>query len=137
MAARLLKYAVVYLMLGMGMGMAMGITHHFEYAPVHAHINLLGWASLALVAMIYHAYPQAALTALARWHYRLHVTGLPIFMIGQFLLLSDRGRVEWLVATGAAITFAGIALFAVNLLKTLAAAKRAGALSGTAGSTRL
>ena len=48
MAIRFLKFAVVYLMLGMGMGMAMGITHHFEYAPVHAHINLLGWASLAL-----------------------------------------------------------------------------------------
>ncbi len=137
MAIRFLKFAVVYLMLGMGMGMAMGITHHFEYAPVHAHINLLGWASLALVAMIYHAYPQAALTALARWHYRLHVTGLPIFMIGQFLLLSNHGRVEWLVATGAAITFAGMALFAINLMKTLAAEQRAGEISAKAGSASL
>jgi cbb3-type cytochrome oxidase subunit 1 len=137
MAARLLKFAVVYLMLGMGMGMVMGITHHFEYAPVHAHINLLGWASLALVAMIYHAYPKAAQTALARWHYRLHVTGLPIFMVGQFLLLSNHGRVEWLVAAGAAITFAGIALFAVNLMKTLAAEQRAGGLPSSAGSARL
>ena len=135
MAIRFLKFAVAYLMLGMAMGMAMGITHHFEYAPVHAHINLLGWASLALVAMIYHAYPQAALTVLARWHYRLHVTGLPIFMIGQFLLLSHHDGVEWLVGTGAAITFAGLALFAVNLLRTLAAAQRAGALPGT-GSAR-
>jgi hypothetical protein len=42
---------------------------------------------------------------------------------------------EWLVGTGAAITFAGLALFAVNLLRTLAAAQRAGALSGT-GSAR-
>ena len=131
MAIRFLKFAVVYLMVGMGMGMAMGITHHFEYAPVHAHINLLGWASLALVAMIYHAYPQAALTGLARWHYRLHVAGLPIFMIGQFLLLSHHERVEWLVATGAAITFAGLALFAVNLMRILAAAQHAGASSGT------
>lgn len=136
MAIRFLKFAIVYLMLGMGMGMAMGITHHFEYAPVHAHINLLGWASLALVAMIYHAYPQAALTALARWHYRLHVTGLPIFMIGQFLLLSHHERVEWLVATGAATTFVGLALFAVNVMRTLAATQRAGGLSGTAGNAR-
>jgi cbb3-type cytochrome oxidase subunit 1 len=135
MAIRFLKFAVVYLMLGMAMGMAMGITHHFEYAPVHAHINLLGWASLALVAMIYHTYPQAALTVLARWHYRLHVTGLPIFMIGQFLLLSHHEGVEWLVGTGAAITFTGVALFAVNLLRTLAAAQRAGALPCT-GSVR-
>jgi cbb3-type cytochrome oxidase subunit 1 len=135
MAIRFLKFAVVYLMLGMGMGMAMGITHHFEYAPVHAHINLLGWTSFALVAMIYHTYPQAALTVLARWHYRLHVAGLPIFMIGQFLLLSHHEGVEWLVGTGAAITFAGLALFAVNLLRTLAAAQRAGALPGT-GSAR-
>ena len=135
MAIRFLKFAVAYLMLGMGMGMAMGITHHFEYAPVHAHINLLGWASLALVAMIYRTYPQAASTVLARWHYRLHVIGLPIFMIGQFLLLSHYDGMEWLVGTGAAITFAGLALFAVNLLRTLAAAQRAGALPGT-GSVR-
>ena len=86
--------------------------------------------------MIYHAYPQAALTALARWHYRLHVTGLPIFMIGQFLLLSHHERVEWLVAAGAAITFVGLALFAVNLMRTLAATQRAGGLSGTAGNAR-
>jgi cbb3-type cytochrome oxidase subunit 1 len=137
MATRLLKFAVVYLMLGMGMGMAMGITHHFEYAPVHAHINLLGWASLALVAMIYNAHPSAAQTGLARWHYRLHVTGLPIFMIGQFLLLSNHGRFEWLVAVGAAITFAGIALFAVNLMRTLAAEQRVGGVSGAAGSAPL
>jgi len=136
MADRFLKFAVVYLMLGMGIGMAMGITHHFEYAPVHAHINLLGWASLALVAMIYHAYPQAALTVLARWHYRLHVTGLPIFMLGQFLLLSHHDHLEWLVGTGAAITFVGLALFAVNLMRTLAAVQRAGAFPGTAGSAR-
>jgi len=136
MAVRFLKFAVVYLMLGMGIGMAMGITHHFEYAPVHAHINLLGWASLALVAMIYHAYPQAALTVLARWHYRLHVTGLPIFMVGQFLMLSHHEGVEWLVGSGAAVTSVGLALFAVNLMRTLAAAQRVGALSGAAESAR-
>jgi len=63
-------------------------------------------------------------------------TGLPIFMVGQFLLLSHHGRLEWLVGTGAAITFVGLALFAVNLMRTLAAAQRAGAFSGTAGSAR-
>ena len=41
-------------MLGVAMGVAMGVTHRFEYAPVHAHINLLGWVSLGLFALIYH-----------------------------------------------------------------------------------
>ena len=136
MAIRLLKFALVYLMVGMAMGMAMGITHHFEFAPVHAHINLLGWASLALAAMIYHAYPEAALTGLARWHFRLHVAGLPVFMVGQILLLSNHEHVEWLVATGAAVTFAGLALFTVNLFAHLAAAQRTRGPLATAGSSR-
>jgi cbb3-type cytochrome oxidase subunit 1 len=136
MAIRLLKFALVYLMIGMAMGMAMGITHHFEFAPVHAHINLLGWASLALAAMIYHAYPQAALTGLARWHFRLHVSGLPIFMVGQLLLLSGHEQMEWLVATGAVITFAGLALFTVNLFTQLAAAQRTRGSLAAAGGPR-
>lgn len=124
MVIRCLRFAVVYLMLGVGMGIAMGVSHRFEYAPVHAHINLLGWVSLALFALIYHLHPQAAATRLARWHFWLHNIGLPIFMVSLFLLRGGMERAGTFVGIGASVTFAGLALFAVNLMRTLAVANR-------------
>lgn len=38
---------------GMGLGIWMGIAHDFTLAPVHAHINLLGWVTLSLFGL-YH-----------------------------------------------------------------------------------
>ena len=50
-----LATAAFCLVCGVGMGIAMGITHDFHLAPVHAHLNLLGWASLALMGLTYRA----------------------------------------------------------------------------------
>lgn len=38
---------------GIGLGIWMGIAHDFTLAPVHAHINLLGWVTLSLYGL-YH-----------------------------------------------------------------------------------
>ncbi|HET7524816.1 MAG TPA: hypothetical protein VFK10_02640 [Burkholderiaceae bacterium] len=114
----------MYLMLGVGMGVAMGVSHRFEYAPVHAHVNLLGWVSLGLFALIYHVLPRAAMTRLARWHFWLHNTGVPVFMVSLFLLRSGVERAETFVRIGGSVTFIGLMLFAINLLRTLATASQ-------------
>ncbi len=54
MSARFLKIAVVYFVIGAVVGLYMGITATFTQAPVHAHLNLLGWVSLAVIGLIYH-----------------------------------------------------------------------------------
>ena len=125
MVIRCLGFAAVYLIVGVAMGVAMGISHRFEYAPVHAHVNLLGWASLALFALIYHMRPSAGATRLASWHFWLHNTGLPLFMVSLFLLRSGVERAETWVRVGGGITFVGLVLFAVNLLRDLWTARRA------------
>lgn len=38
---------------GMGLGIYMGIAKDFTLAPVHAHINLVGWVTLSLYGL-YH-----------------------------------------------------------------------------------
>ena len=48
MGLRFLQIAVVYLVIGASLGLYMGLTEVFILAPVHAHLLLLGWASLAL-----------------------------------------------------------------------------------------
>lgn len=42
-----IKAAVVYLVMGVGLGIYMGASGDHVMVPVHAHLNLLGWASLA------------------------------------------------------------------------------------------
>jgi cbb3-type cytochrome oxidase subunit 1 len=37
--------------------------------PTHAHMNLLGWASMTLYAVVYRVWPEAARSPLAAWHF--------------------------------------------------------------------
>jgi len=122
MGLRFLKIAVVYLVLGATLGLEMGIRQQFALAPVHAHLLLLGWASLALAGTIYHLYPDAAATRLARVHFWLHNAGLPAFMIGLALVLSQR---EWalpITVIGAITVLLGLFVFAANVLLNAKAA---------------
>ncbi|MEP7329040.1 MAG: cytochrome-c oxidase [Betaproteobacteria bacterium] len=116
MGIRFLKLAVVYLFIGASLGLIMGITQKFTLAPVHAHLVLLGWASLALAGLIYHHYPAAASTRLARYHFWLHNLGLPVFMIALGLVLSGVEAAGPLLGIAATTVLVGLALFTTNVL---------------------
>ena len=116
MGLNLLRIAVVYLFIGALMGLAMGITQKFVLAPVHAHLLLLGWASLALAGIVYHLYPPASATRLARLHFWLHNLGLPVFMIGLALLLTGTEAGGPITGTGATVVLIGLALFTTNVM---------------------
>lgn len=116
MGLQFLKIAVVYLFVGALLGLIMGITQKFALAPVHAHLLLLGWASLALAGLIYHLYPAAANTLLARIHFWLHNLGLPVFMVGLALLLTGSESAGAIVGISASVVLIGLAVFAANVL---------------------
>ena len=116
MGTRLIKIAVVYLFVGALVGMFMGITQKFVLVPVHAHLVLLGWATLALAGIIYHLYPAAAATRLARIHFWLHNLGLPVFMVSLALMLSGLEAAGPGIAIGAVTVLIGLALFMTNVL---------------------
>lgn len=116
MGLTLLKIAVVYLVVGGSLGLGMGITQKFALAPVHAHLVLVGWASLALAGLIYHVYPAASTTRLARIHFWLHNLGLPVFMAGLALVLSGNEAVLPVLATAATVVLVGLFVFAANVL---------------------
>jgi len=116
MGLRFLQIAVVYLLIGAVLGLIMGITQKFVLAPVHAHLLLLGWASLALAGIIYHLYPAAASTALARTHFWIHNLGLPVFMVGLGMLLTGTESAGVVVAVSASVVLLGLAVFAANVL---------------------
>ena len=56
--------APVYVLIGMGFGIFMGATQNFTLAPAHAHLNLIGWVTMALYGTFY-ALAREASTKLA------------------------------------------------------------------------
>jgi cbb3-type cytochrome oxidase subunit 1 len=116
MGLRFLKIAVVYLFVGAILGGVMGFTQQFTLAPVHAHLLLLGWASFALAGLVYHLYPAASTTLLARIHFWLHNLGLPVFMVALAMLLTGHESAGPLVGISASVVIVGLAAFAVNML---------------------
>jgi hypothetical protein len=117
MGLNFLKIAVVYLFLGALLGLIVGIMQNFALVPVHAHLLLLGWASLALAGLMCHLYPAASITRLARIHFWLHNLGLPVFMIGLgFYLATGREGLVPIVVVGATTVLVGLAIFATNVL---------------------
>lgn len=116
MGLRLLKIAVVYLLVGALFGLYMGVTQKFTLAPVHAHLLLLGWASLALAGLVYHLYPLAAETGLARMHFWLHNLALPVFMASLALLLGGSEAAGPVVAVSASVVLLGLIALVANVL---------------------
>jgi hypothetical protein len=115
MAIRFIKIAVIYLVLGVALGLYMGMTTQFTLTPVHAHFNLLGWASLALCGLVYAAFPAAAETRLAKWHFWLHNLGLPPLMIALALMLTGHAAMGPVVGVLSMVVAAGILLFVINV----------------------
>jgi cbb3-type cytochrome oxidase subunit 1 len=123
MALRFLKIAVVYLFIGAVLGLVMGISQRFTLAPVHAHLLLLGWASFALVGLVYHLYPAAAETRLASIHFWLHNLGLPVFMVALGMLLTGNESAGPFVGISATVVILGLASFVTNVLMNVKPAR--------------
>lgn len=121
MGIKFIKVSVVYFVIGVLLGMYMSIVHDYALTGVHAHVNLLGWASFALSGVIYCLFPEAGRSMLAKIHFWLHNIGLPLMMIGLTLLLSGMPSFEVLIPIGATLVVLSVILFAVNALKNIRA----------------
>jgi hypothetical protein len=110
-----LLLATFLLICGAVLGIVMGAREDFQLVPVHAHLNLAGWASLALFGLTYRAYPELAATRLARWHFIVSAIGSALLPIGIGLAvlraqpdLAIFASILWLV---------GVLMFFVQLLR--------------------
>lgn len=110
-----LKVAVLYLMLGVAMGIAMGASQNFTLRPVHAHVNLLGWTTLAIAGLIYSVFPQAGESYLARAHFWLMNLSMPVMMVALSLLLMGNVVLVPVLAASEIVAALGIVAFAANL----------------------
>jgi hypothetical protein len=65
----------LYLVAGMLLGIVMGIRQDFQLAPVHAHVNLVGFAAHSVFGLVYKAWPSLKEGAMAIAQFWLFVVG--------------------------------------------------------------
>lgn len=113
---------------GMIMGMAMGAAENFTLMPVHAHLNLLGWVSLALMGGFYALAGRRASNRLAWTNLAVSSFGILVCIPAlALLLLGDKSVVPFLM-TGELSLVGGMLLFGANLILAASRGDKAGAL---------
>lgn len=110
-----LKWAALYLVIGIAMGLGMEIMKDHSLAGAHAHINLLGWASMAIFGILYILFPKAGESRLAVIHYWLYIISLPLFMIGLAFLLVGNTSYMFLLTIFPNVLGISVLLFFINI----------------------
>jgi hypothetical protein len=116
MQGRFLKIAVVYFAIGVCLGLYMGVSENFTQRDTHAHINLLGWVSSALFAVIYRHWPNLAEGAAAQAHFWLYNLGLVAMVIGLFCKFQGVALPVPALEVGATVVVLAVLIFAGNVL---------------------
>ena len=125
------RLAAVYFALGVGLGIVMGATRDHSLHAVHAHLNLLGWASMALFGLVAALFPDTARGRAADWHFRLYNAGLPVMLAALAARLRGVEAAEPVVGVASLVVGAAVLLFVVSVFTGLPRATRAGgAVSG-------
>jgi hypothetical protein len=115
--------AALCLVVGVGLGIYMGVAQDFQLAPVHGHLNLVGWASLALFAALYRAFPELARSPLASVHFWLAVVSGPAFPVGIYLAAIHHMKLLAIVAS--LVWMAGALVFLANVARMIFASSPA------------
>jgi predicted transporter len=110
-ATSYLALAALYLIVGLTMGIGMGMAHEFRFAPVHGHINLIGWTTHGLMGLAYRQWPEMAKGNLAASQFLIFALSAPIFMAG--LVLSIGYEQPIVAIAGSVGVFLGALLFAL------------------------
>lgn len=79
-----------YLLVGIVLGSYMGGSGDHSLAPVHAHINLLGFTLMTVFGIGYRMIPGLAEGTLPKVHFWLHQIGALGLLVGLFLMMSGR-----------------------------------------------
>ena len=102
-----------YALVGMGFGIVMAASHDHTLSTAHAHLNLLGWVSMAIYGLFYHTVPAAAETRQARIHVVVATLGLWIMIPG--VAMAVMGMSEGPAVIGSLLTIVGMILFAARV----------------------
>ena len=116
MGAKWIKLSVLYLAIGIGFGLFMHATVQLQWGATHAHINVVGWLTTALIGAIYSIYPEAGESALGKAQFWFYNIGLPFLLFGMFIIYIPKLHflLELVVWGGGGAVAISVLLFIVN-----------------------
>ena len=119
-----LRTAVIYVLAGMALGIFMALSDDHSQLPTHAHMNLLGWASMALYAVVYRVWPEAARSPLAAWHFWIANLGTLLVVSGVAGIMAGHEESFGPVAgVGSILSLTGMLLFAAIVFTRIGVAR--------------
>ena len=117
MSSWYLRLAVLYLIAGVSLGIFMAASHDHSMFPVHTHLNLLGWVSMALFGLFYRSWPGAAQTTLAKVQFWTYVPAHFVQMVALAWLYRGNAAIEPVLALASVVVGIAILCFAVVVWK--------------------
>lgn len=108
----------LYLLVGILLGMYMGGSGDHSLAPLHAHINLLGFTLMTVFGIAYYVMPALAQGTLAKAHFWLHQVGALVLLIALFLLMTGKvaeGTIGPIMPFAEGAVLIGMICWAVNV----------------------
>ena len=103
---------LLYGAFGFAFGIWVGINKRFEQAHLHAHINLIGFASMVMFGLLYRTFPAQATSKLVAVHFILFNLGAVIFLVG--IPLAQAHQTVALAAGGSLTMLVGMLTFLPN-----------------------
>lgn len=109
-----------FVLVGMFIGMYMGANEDFRIAEAHAHLNLLGWVTMALYGGFYALTAKTMSNKLAWTNYTLSTLGVLLMIptLAMFLISGNKGFVLPMVA-GEILTVLSLLTFLVSAFREL------------------
>lgn len=101
--------ATIYVTIGMVWGIVMSASGDHTLGPAHAHLNLIGWVTMALFGVYYQLVPQAARGLLPRAHFAIATAGVVLIVPG--IAMAVQGGDETLAKIGSLLTVLSMVLF--------------------------
>ena len=109
-------FAACCALIGMAVGLHMGASQDFALRPAHAHINLVGWLSMAVMGGFY-ALDRGASQQVAWINFTLSGLGGIVLPTGIALIVTGHEAVGGLMAmVGGTLALLGMACFLIAVL---------------------
>jgi energy-converting hydrogenase Eha subunit C len=117
LAYRFFIIGVLFALIGMGLGTYMGISQDFLLAPVHAHINLVGWATHFLFGLYYRGEPANSKGVLPEAQFLCAIVGGILLPIGIVGAVTNDATLDVAVIPGTLFTIVSMLLFLIVVLR--------------------
>lgn len=120
-SAAFFAVGIVCVLGGMLLGMHMGATHNMLLTPAHAHLNLVGWVSMALYGTFYALERETILPRLAWLNFFVSTVGILVMVPSLILFLNGGNDPNWEkpMIAGEGIVALGAVIFALSVFREL------------------